>query len=119
MGVIQHGELSTPWDQDLAASMTTEYDGERVRLPGFVIPLDFIGDGVTTLLLVPYVGACIHVPPPPPNQLVVVTTEEPHRITGLFEPVWVTGEFGAAAAVTELADVGYAIAADTIEPYEF
>ena len=45
-------------------------DGERVRLGGYVLPLDFNGpQEVTRFLLVPYVGACIHVPPPPPNQL--------------------------------------------------
>ena len=118
LGIVQHGELSTPWNQDTAANLTTDYDGKRVRLPGYIIPLDFVGMGVTDFLLVPYVGACIHVPPPPPNQLVFVTTEAPYEVSGLFEPVWVTGEFGAAASETELAEVGYAIAADAIEPYE-
>ena len=43
-------------------------------------------------MLVPYVGACIHVPPPPPNQLVYVTTDKPWDTMTLWEPVWVTGE---------------------------
>ncbi|CAN0590062.1 unnamed protein product, partial [Ectocarpus sp. 12 AP-2014] len=65
----------------------------------------------------PYVGACIHVPPPPPNQLVLVTTDRPYENDGLFEPVVVTGMFGTAHTSTQLAEIGYALSADRIEPY--
>ena len=75
------------------------------------------GTAMTTALLVPYVGACIHVPPPPPNQLVLVSTNMPYESKGLFEPVNVTGVFGTSAAETQLAQVGYALSADLIEPY--
>ncbi|MEO1687560.1 MAG: DUF3299 domain-containing protein [Pseudomonadota bacterium] len=118
MGIISHGELNTPWTQQTEAQLTDAYDGKRVRLPGFIVPIEFDGTGVTAFLLVPYVGACIHVPPPPPNQLVFVTmANEPYQSSGLFEAVWVTGLFGAAAAETTLAEVGYALEADAIEPY--
>lgn len=40
-------------------------DGQQVRLPGFVVPLEGDSKEVTTFFLVPYFGACIHVPPPP------------------------------------------------------
>lgn len=118
MGVVQHGQMSSPWDQEAGVALNTDYDGKRVRLPGYIIPLDYQGEGVTELLLVPYVGACIHVPPPPPNQLVFVRTDKPYEVAGLFEPVWVTGEFGAAATETELAEVGYIIDKAAIEPYD-
>ena len=117
LGVVQHGQLSTPFDQEKGAEITREYDGKRVRIPGYLVPLDFEGTGVVSFLLVPYVGACIHVPPPPPNQLVFVTTEAPYESEGLFEPVYVTGTFGTAATETELAEVGYSMSADEIEPY--
>ena len=42
---------------------------KEVKIPGYVLPLDMYGRGVNTFLLVPYIGACIHVPPPAPNQL--------------------------------------------------
>lgn len=45
-------------------------DGKTVKVPGFMVPLEDGADGVTEFLLVPYFGACIHVPPPPPNQIV-------------------------------------------------
>lgn len=118
LGVVEHGEMSNVFDQEAAAAVTTEFNGKTVRLPGYVVPLDYDGTGTKAFLLVPYVGACIHVPPPPPNQIVFVTTETPYEIAGMFEPVWVTGIFGTSAAETQLAEVGYAISADRIEPYE-
>ncbi|PRY23718.1 hypothetical protein CLV78_104210 [Aliiruegeria haliotis] len=117
LGIVEHGQLSTPFDQEQGANVTHEFDGKTVRIPGYIVPLDYSGQGVTSFLLVPYVGACIHVPPPPANQLIMVTTEEPYESEGLFESVWVTGMFGASAVATELADIGYAISADRIEPY--
>ena len=97
--------------------MTTEFNGKIVRLPGFVVPLDYSGRGVTALLLVPYVGACIHVPPPPPNQLVYVTTDKPYEFDGLFEAVWATGVLSTTLAETELAEAGYTISDARIDPY--
>jgi hypothetical protein len=119
IGVVEHGQLSTEFDQEAASKVTTEFNGKTVRLPGFVVPLDFEGTGVTTFILVPFVGACVHVPPPPANQLVLVTTETPFDIEGLFDPVYVTGMFGTSAAETQLAEIGYALSADKIEPYAF
>ena len=86
-------------------------------MPGFVVPLNYGGVGVTSLLLVPYVGACMHVPPPPPNQLVLVTTNSPYEVGGMFDPVWATGIFGSGNTSTELADVGYFISKGTLAPY--
>ena len=117
-GVIQHGELSTPFDQEKGGNVTDEYNGKTIRIPGYLVPLDYDGTGVTAALLVPFVGACVHVPPPPPNQLIYVTTGDPYENAGLFEPVYVTGMFGTAATATMLADVGYALSADKIEPYD-
>ena len=93
-------------------------DGQVVRMGGYVLPFDFTGSReISRFLLVPYVGACIHVPPPPANQLIFVTTEDPYEADGLFEAVTVTGMFGTAATSTQLADVGYALSADRVEPY--
>lgn len=116
-GVVQHGELSTPFDQEKGASVTTKYNGKRVRLPGYLVPLEYEGLVIKSALLVPYVGACIHVPPPPPNQLVFITTETHYESESMFEPVYVTGTFSTAATATQLAEIGYALVADDIQPY--
>ncbi len=117
LGVIQHGQLSTPFDQETGGIVTDEFNGMRVRMPGYMLPLDYVGTGVTSFILVPFVGACIHVPPPPPNQLVFVTTSTPYESQGLFEPIHVTGVFGTSATGTELAMIGYEMSADLVEPF--
>ena len=94
-------------------------DGETVKIPGFIVPLDHIGFGVTEFMLVPFVGACIHVPPPPPNQLVYVTTEEPWDAMTLWEPVWVTGKIIVKAQTNIWAETGYQISADEIDFYDY
>jgi hypothetical protein len=38
-------------------------------VPGYMVPLEDNLEEVTDFLLVPYLGACIHVPPPLPNQI--------------------------------------------------
>jgi len=118
LGIVEHGEMTTPFDQELAAAVTTEYNGKTVRLPGFAVPLEYSSDGVRMFLLVPYVGACIHVPPPPPNQIVFVTSDEPHEFGDMFDAVYVTGTLSTMAVSTELAEIGYQLTAEDIVPYE-
>lgn len=94
-------------------------NGETVRMPGYMLPLDTGGDGVREFILTPYVGACIHVPPPPPNQLILVTTEKPWPARALFEAIWVTGTIRVEPLSTNLAEIGYNLTADTIEAFEW
>jgi uncharacterized protein len=115
-GVVPHGG-TTPLPDDFGG-LVHDYDGERVRLAGYVLPLDFAGTSIQEFLLVPYIGACIHVPPPPPNQIVYVTIEQGIEVDGMFEAVWVTGTFDTASISNELADVGYRMEAESVEPYE-
>ncbi|MEZ5829506.1 MAG: DUF3299 domain-containing protein, partial [Hyphomicrobiales bacterium] len=101
-------------------------DGRVIRLPGYVLPLDFDGSLVRSFLLVPYVGACIHVPPPPPNQIVYVELKQGFKSPEVFAPVWVTGRMSTGMNKTSLTWVdgstdvnfGYALQATKVEPYE-
>ena len=79
-----------------------ELDGVQVRMPGYALPLEFDGRGVTEFLLVPYVGACIHVPPPPANQIVFARLQTAYEPKDLYDPVWITGRLSAQPASTEL-----------------
>ncbi len=74
-----------------------ELNGKNIRLPGYLLPLEFKEKKVTEFLLVPWVGACIHTPPPPPNQIVHVVYPAGFEVTGLFDPVWVEGQLQANA----------------------
>lgn len=117
-GLFGHDETALPSsEQPQSSGARPDWNGLVVSLPGFIVPIDYSGTGVTAFILVPYVGACVHVPPPPANQLVFVTTPTPYESSGLFEPVTVTGMFGTASTSTQLADIAYALSADFIEPY--
>ncbi len=116
--LIQHDQVPLSSQQPESMGVRTDWNGQIVRLPGFIVPIEYSGTGVTAFILVPFVGACVHVPPPPANQLVFVTTNEPYDSTGLFEPVNVIGMFGTASMSTQLADIAYALSADQIVPYK-
>lgn len=117
-GILPHDESAVASSQPASTGTRADWNGRIVRLSGFVVPLDYSGTGVTVFILVPFVGACIHVPPPPANQLVLVTTARPFATDGLFEAVTVTGQFGTASTSTHLADIGYALSAGDIRPYQ-
>ena len=91
-----------------------ELDGKRVRIAGYTTPVGF-AEHETRFLLVPELGACIHVPPPPPNQIVYV--DQPVSDELMFQPVWVTGTLRAEPVATILADVGYQFDDVVVEPY--
>ena len=78
---------------------------------------EFDGNETSEFLLVPYFGACIHVPPPPPNQIVYVQTVTGYPLKGLFDAVWVTGVMSAQAHLNEIGDAGYTLQATIVEPF--
>lgn len=101
------------------APVVKSLDGQRVRLPGYIVPLEVSEEGrVTEFLLVPYFGACIHVPPPPPNQIVHVTSELGVKVDELYQPYWIEGPMQVKSSTSELADAGYQMEADKILVYE-
>ena len=116
-GILPHDQSSMAARQPPSTGIRTDWTGKIVQLSGFIVPLDHDGTGVTAFILVPYVGACVHVPPPPANQLVFVTTGTPYESSGMFEPVTVTGMFGTASRSTQLAEIGYALSAEDIRSF--
>jgi hypothetical protein len=101
---------------DQPPRVVAELNGKRVKIGGYVVPLDFEATTIKEFLLVPFVGACIHVPPPPANQIVYVKAEKGFEIGGTFDPVTVTGTIKTETAFTGLADAGYSIEAESVEP---
>ena len=101
-----------------SAPVVEALDGKTVRLPGFVVPLDFDAKQVHKFLLVPYFGACIHTPPPPSNQIVYVESDQGIDSEKIWDPVYVTGELKASRVTNELASAGYSMHAGEILPYE-
>lgn len=100
------------------APVNPKLTGQKVRIPGFVIPIEQSDKGVTELLLVPYFGACIHTPPPPANQIIHVKLSEPQSTVGAMQPYWIWGELTANKFSNELGDSAYRIDATGIQPYD-
>lgn len=107
-------------------TLVQELDGKTVRIAGYLLPLEFSENGTSEFLLVPYVGACIHVPPPPPNQLVFVKLKKTFKADELYAPVYITGKIAAKRTNQRLAladgassvPVGYSLDGQTVEPYK-
>jgi hypothetical protein len=108
-------ELKAEWN---AAPIEPKLDGARVRIPGFVVPLGTNLNRVKEFLLVPYFGACIHVPPPPANQMIHVFPKKPLSNDQIMGPVWVHGTLKASLTDTSFGAVGYRMQAEGVEPYK-
>lgn len=138
-------------------SINPELDGRSVKLAGFVLPLGGTtqplpnsghdearvraaqaerqrssqpstgGDRPSGFLLVPYVGACIHVPPPAPNQMVYVEPggSQGELEAGLFDRVWIEGSLRRQPDTYSLflvdgvreVSASYALELQAISPY--
>ena len=87
----------------------------RIRIGGYPVPLETDAKGRSTLFfLVPYPGACIHVPPPPPNQLVLVRYPKGLKLDDIYAPLWVTGTLKVEKVSNDLADAAYALDASKV-----
>lgn len=115
----ERNDLWRPIFDENATKLNPALDGAYIKMPGYIIPIDLSTDGVTSFVLVPYVGACLHMPPPPPNQLVFVTTQTPWPNNDLWEAVWVTGQMQHEIQTTDVAETGYVLSADEMEVYEW
>ena len=105
--------------QSPAAPVVPALNGQLIKLPGYIVPLDVTDDGkVTEFLLVPYFGACIHVPPPPSNQIVLVKYPKGVAMDALYEPFWIQGPLSVESTSSELADAGYQMIADDVFAYQ-
>ncbi|MEP1209939.1 MAG: DUF3299 domain-containing protein [Rhizobiaceae bacterium] len=112
------GEIEFMKDmQPQGARLVGKLNGKKVRIPGYVTPVGFDGEDVTQFLLVPFLGACIHVPPPPANQIIYVKNAKGLKLEQIWEPVWITGILETKSVSTVLADVGYSMAQAVVEPF--
>ncbi len=100
-----------------ATKLNKDLDGAFIKMPGYMLPIDLTAEGISSFIMVPYAGACIHVPPPPANQLVFVDAKTPWPSDRFWDPVWVTGIIRHELQSTTIADIGYAMTADLIEAY--
>ena len=104
--------------QSLVGKVRQDLNGSSVKIPGFVIPLEGDANKVTEFLLVPYFGACIHVPPPPPNQIVYVKLPKGAPVQQLWDVIYVVGKLKTVTMSHDLAETGYMLEGTSIEEYD-
>jgi uncharacterized protein len=109
-----------PAQQSGSFNVNPALDGAAVKIPGYVVPIHVAGDGlVSEFLLVPYVGACIHVPPPPPNQIVYVRFAKGVKVKSLADAQLVTGRMRTDTKYSHVAAAAYMLDADKVEPFDY
>jgi hypothetical protein len=102
------------WD---AAPTNPAMEGATIRIPGYLVPLDYAKAGMKEFLLVPYFGACIHSPPPPANQIIHVLPKTPAPGVRSMDAVWVSGTMKLVRSDTSMGTSGYRMEAVLVEPY--
>lgn len=102
-----------------SASVNRNFNKKPIKIPGFVVPLELNEKGaITEFFLVPFSGACIHVPPPPTNQIIHVAYSNGYKPRFQSEPVWIYGTIMTQDKDTAIANSGYQLTADKIEPHD-
>lgn len=95
-----------------------QLDGKKVRVPGFIVPLDDADLEGAEFLLVPYYGACVHTPPPPPNQMAFIQMAGKKSVKlGLFDAVWMEGTLKITNYDSPYGQVGFTIEGLSMKPY--
>jgi len=108
-----------PLPPQVWAPVRDDLNGKKIKLPGFVVPLEGNDKVITEFLLVPYFGACIHVPPPPTNQVVYVKYPKGAPVADLWDAIWVYGTIRADSKTADANTAGYTMDAARIEVYQY
>lgn len=96
-----------------------EFNNKRIRIAGYIVPIEYDDNQVITeFFLVPYFGACIHVPPPPPNQLIYVKHPKGFTLPDLYTPFWVDGTVVIETQENELGLSAYSMRNVKLERYQ-
>jgi hypothetical protein len=93
-------------------------DGKHIEIPGYIVPVSFDdAQIVTSFFLVPYFGACLHMPPPPPNQIIYITIEDGFKLEDFYEPVIVSGKLSVSLFEDAIASSAYTMTMDKMRFY--
>ena len=102
----------------VSTRVVADMDGQAIKIPGFIVPLEFNDDQTTTqFFLVPYFGACLHIPPPPPNQIIFVEYPDGIQLESLTEPFWISGVLSNALIENDMATASYSMKMHYSERY--
>ncbi len=114
------GTYSGAPQQTQSFGVVPEINEKEVRVPGFVVPVEFDGDKlVTEFFLVPYFGACFHKPPPAPNQTIYVRSESAVEYQSIYDPVWIMGVIKTEQTGNDIATAAYRMDLHGLEPFDY
>lgn len=103
----------------VSTNVRPEYDKQKIRLPGFIVPISLDeNQRVTAFFLVPYFGACIHVPPPPPNQIIFSQYPKGINNNSIYEPYWIEGTLHTSLTENDIATSAYTFTVDQVTLYQ-
>ena len=117
---IIEGSAEDTMEQIGTFNVVEDLNGEKIRIPGYVVPLDFSAKSeYTEFLLVPYFGACLHTPPPPPNQIIFVKALPAVKLENIYEPIWLEGTMRTGQFNSGLGNSAYEVSLSKAEAYEY
>ena len=124
---LAHPDRSTPIDhtsntraaQSGSFHVVADLDGEKARLEGYVVPIEADDEGnMTEFFIVPFFGACIHVPPPPPNQIIYAKLAKGIKTPEFSQAFWFKGTLRARTVSNRVAGAAYSMENPTLVPWD-
>ncbi len=112
-----YAAFMTEWAK---APINKKMHGQRVKIPGYIVPLDWENSAeLKEILLVPYFGACIHLPPPPANQIIYIKLQNPLKGYQSMDTIWVYGTILVEKNDADsMGTSGYRMQVDKVERYQ-
>ncbi|MEG3758612.1 DUF3299 domain-containing protein [Pseudoalteromonas carrageenovora] len=112
-------EQDKRYQQALSSVRVIEsYNNKKLRIPGFIVPLESEeGKRISEFFIVPYFGACLHMPPPP-NQIIYVKFDQGVDLKSLYDAFWFEGTLTINTVENELGTSAYQLKLDNVLPYE-
>ncbi len=117
---IQSNLESKRFEQALNSTrIISDFAGKAIRIPGFVVPIESNEQQrATTFFIVPYFGACLHMPPPPPNQIIFAKSSNGVELTSLYDAFWFEGILEITTTEHPLGKSAYSLKLDKVSPYD-
>jgi len=113
------GAASKYYDALKSNRIVESFRNKSIKVPGFIVPLASDEEQqVTEFFIVPFFGACLHMPPPPPNQMIYAKLDKGFKLESLYQPYWFEGTLGTESMDHSLGSSAYSINLDSFYVYE-
>jgi hypothetical protein len=86
-----------------SAEVNKDLNGVRVKIPGYIVPLQITGTGRV----------------PPPNQIVYVRMKQGIDLNSVYDAHWITGRLKTAVFESKMASAAYSLEGEKDELYKY